>query len=176
MNLSKIIVFDTETTGFGHDDEIIQLSIIDGTGKILFNELLSTKNKTDWKEAEAVNHISPEMVKDKKHITEYKAILDKIFNDCESMVGYNISFDIRMLQQNGIELPEKKTYDVMKAFSEVMNIPSTKHIGSKKWFKLIDCARYYNFEKDENCAYHDALTDVYATLHCFKKIKSKYYL
>lgn len=33
MDLSKIIVFDTETTGLGQDDEVLQLSIIDGTGK-----------------------------------------------------------------------------------------------------------------------------------------------
>ncbi len=176
MDLSKIIVFDTETTGLGQDDEILQLSIIDGTGKVLFNELLKTKNKSEWKEAEAVNHISPEMVKDKKYLTEYKDLLNKIFSECEGMVGYNIVFDIRMLEQNGIAIPKKKMYDVMNAFSEVMNIPSTKHIGSKKRFKLIDCANYYNFEKDKNASYHDSLTDVYATLHCFKCIEPKYYI
>lgn len=39
----KIIVFDTETTGFNadEDDDILQLSIADGNGKALFNEYVN---------------------------------------------------------------------------------------------------------------------------------------
>ena len=33
MDMSKVIVLDTETTGLTSDDEILQLSIIDGNGK-----------------------------------------------------------------------------------------------------------------------------------------------
>lgn len=36
----KVLIYDVETTGLSYeDDEILQLSIIDGTGKVLFNEL-----------------------------------------------------------------------------------------------------------------------------------------
>ena len=39
---ARIIVFDTETTGVTEDDEIIQLSIIDGNGKTLINEYVTS--------------------------------------------------------------------------------------------------------------------------------------
>lgn len=35
---TNMIIFDTETTGVTENDEIIQLSIIDGKGKTLVNE------------------------------------------------------------------------------------------------------------------------------------------
>ena len=44
---ARIIVFDTETTGVTEDDEIIQLSIIDGNGKTLINEYVHPYWKKD---------------------------------------------------------------------------------------------------------------------------------
>ena len=61
---ARIIVFDTETTGVTEDDEIIQLSIIDGNGKTLINEYVHPYWKKDWAAAARVNGITPEMVKD----------------------------------------------------------------------------------------------------------------
>lgn len=59
----KVLIYDVETTGLSYeDDEILQLSIIDGTGKILFNEYIKPTYWTLWEQAEAIHHISPEMV------------------------------------------------------------------------------------------------------------------
>lgn len=58
---TKIIVFDTETTGVTEDDEIIQLSIIDGNGKTLINEYVHPYWKKDWAAAARVNGITPEI-------------------------------------------------------------------------------------------------------------------
>ena len=41
------IVIDTETTGLTPYDEILQLSIIDGNGKTLLNELYRPLNHTE---------------------------------------------------------------------------------------------------------------------------------
>ena len=69
----KIIVLDTETTGLSHEnDEILQLSIIDGEYNTLFGEYFKPKHTTNWDEAEKVNRISPEMVKNKLEIDNYK--------------------------------------------------------------------------------------------------------
>lgn len=60
----NIICLDTETTGLNHyDDEILQLSIIDGSGAILFSEYVKPVHHECWTDAEKVNHISPSMVK-----------------------------------------------------------------------------------------------------------------
>jgi len=66
------IIIDTETTGlYPNADELLQVSIIDTNGTTLFNEYLKPINAKTWRTAQRIHHISPEMVKDCKHITEY---------------------------------------------------------------------------------------------------------
>ena len=48
----NIICLDTETTGLNHyDDEILQLSIIDGSGAILFSEYVKPVHHECWTDA-----------------------------------------------------------------------------------------------------------------------------
>lgn len=84
---NRIICLDTETTETKETDEILQLSIIDGNGKTLFNNLIKPKNHTEWPRAEQVNRISPEMVKFKIGFTYYmKGIID-IIEAADLIVG-----------------------------------------------------------------------------------------
>ena len=69
---NKYIIIDTETTGFHpyDGDELLQVSIIDTDGNVLFDEYFKPQHRTEWKEAEQVNGISPEMVADRPAISE----------------------------------------------------------------------------------------------------------
>lgn len=83
----NIICLDTETTGLNHyDDEILQLSIIDGSGAILFSEYVKPVHHECWTDAEKVNHISPSMVKGCKPLfilcTYYSTHFRKCRHDC----------------------------------------------------------------------------------------------
>lgn len=166
----KIIVYDCETTGLDSDtDEIVQLSIADGNGKILFNELIKPSRKKKWDNAERIHHISPEMVKDKKTFRHYIAQVKKIFDNAELIVAYNNSFDngfIYECSQGEIDPCDKQNFDVMLEFAEIFG-EWNDYFQSYKWQKLITCARYYDYEI-ENA--HDSLYDVKATLHCFYKV------
>ena len=63
------LIFDTETTGLDPmRDEILQLSIIDENEDVLFNDYLKPTRKTEWPDAERINHISYMMVKDKMYV------------------------------------------------------------------------------------------------------------
>jgi DNA polymerase III epsilon subunit-like protein len=69
----KILVLDAETTGIPMsfddsstiDHEILQLAMIDGEGRILFHEYFKPKKHKVWPEAEAINGITPPMLKDR---------------------------------------------------------------------------------------------------------------
>lgn len=52
-NPSGIIVLDTETTGLNwEDDELLQISIIDGDGNTLINEYVKPYWTDQWEEAQ----------------------------------------------------------------------------------------------------------------------------
>ena len=63
----KRVVVDFETTGLDYEDEILQVTIIDQDYNVLINEHCKPTFKTSWEEAQRINHISPEMVRDKNN-------------------------------------------------------------------------------------------------------------
>lgn len=164
----KILCFDTETTGVKEDDEILQLTIMDlqdGEPNALYSEYFKPRFHDSWDDAMKVNHISPQMLQDKPYITSESKNFLHYFEEADVIVGYNVSFDIRMLKQclgNEVEIPEEKVFDVMAYFKE--SVPEGKH-------KLIDAVNFYC---PENMPWftkyaHDALADTGATLYVLKE-------
>ena len=167
MDKSKVICLDVETTGLScDDDEILQLSIIDGNNDVLFNEYIKPRQRKRWPKAQEVHGISYQMVKDKPTIDEHIPMLNKIIEDAEIIVGYNIDgFDIDFIRAAGVSVPvNKKTFDVMLEFAEIYGEWNDYH-GDYKWQKLATCAKYYNYEN--NGQFHDSLEDIRATLFCY---------
>ena len=166
----KIIALDTETTGFLHDDEVLQLSIMDEKGKNIFNQYFKPDHKTTWESAMAVNHITPEMVEKEKPISAYKESIEKILKEAKAIVGYNTGFDMTMLAQNGIQIPNEKKYvDLMGPFAEVYGQKNAE--GKPKWQKLITCAAYYGFSQDGE--WHNSQGDTAATMYCYQEMKKR---
>ena len=101
--LGKILVFDTETTGFRSDDEVLTLAVVDGSGTTVIDGMYAPARKSAWPDAEKINRISPTMVMGCPTILSQRAELEQMFNDPDTLlVGYNIEFDIRLLGQSGI--------------------------------------------------------------------------
>ena len=169
----KILCFDVETTGLSREeDEILQLSIVDGAGKTVFNEYIKPTRHESWDGAEAIHGISPSDVADKPTIEEYRDTLNDIFKDVQLLVGYNnIYFDNAFLKEAGIQISEDtKMYDVMLKFAPIYGEWDEMR-QDYKWQKLAKCAEYYGFHGDGQ--FHDSLEDVRATLHCFNSMISE---
>ena len=119
---NKYIIIDTETTGFHpyDGDELLQVSIIDTDGNVLFDEYFKPQHRTEWKEAEQVNGISPEMVADRPAISEKISEINAIIENSDTIIGYNTQFDIGFLKANGAIVPDDiDTIDVMEDFAEI---------------------------------------------------------
>lgn len=167
----NIICLDTETTGIDrHSDEILQLSIIDGSGVVLFDEYIKPLHHDRWDEAEKVNHISPSMVKDCKPLLYYFDVIQRILENADVIVGYNIhDFDLPFIFNAGIPYKAKENsvvVDVMLSFAEIYGEYNPR-FGDYKWQKLKVCAEYYSYSEDR---WHNSLDDAKATLYCFYKI------
>ena len=175
VDLEKIICFDTETTGLGSQAEILQLSIMNAADEVLFDEYIKPKHHLCWPDAEAVHHITPEMVADKEPIDAHHDRILEILDAARYYIGYNILYDIRMLKQAGIPMSpfhrkHVQVIDVMKNFAPVYGEINHKK-GGYKWQNLTTCARYYKYDWGSDKA-HGALADTKATLYCFKKMNN----
>lgn len=166
-SLSNFIVIDTETTGVDNQAEILQLSIIDGYGNKLWDKYYKPVHTTSWEQAQAVNKISPEMVAKCNPLILDKERIENLISGYDLIVGYNIPFDIRMCQQNGLSI-HKDIFDVMRAFARIYGEYNPKY-GSYKWKKLSECASYYGYEEDLNNL-HNSICDCLATLFCFERM------
>lgn len=167
---NKYIVLDTETTGLNAaEDEILQVSIIDNEGAVLFDSYIKPTQHTEWAEAERIHHITPEMVADGPTIAEVMPEINDILNRYDKIVGYNLKFDKAFLENNGAEFLSTEYADVMKMFAPIYGEWNDQR-GSYKWQKLTIAADYYGYDWSEHKEAHNSLGDCYATLHVYKEI------
>lgn len=169
-NPSRVICFDVETTGLKFDnDEVLQLSIIDGDYNVLFNSYIKPYYKKEWKSAEEINGISKDMVADAPYPHEIVNTIQEIVSSADTYVSYNGRFDIEFLENWGIVFGNqekgKKYYDVMLEFAPIYGEYNERY-GTCKWQKLGVCAAFFGYEFKA----HDSLEDVKATLFCYNKM------
>lgn len=159
------IVIDTETTGLNAaEDELLQVSIIDNEGVVLFDSYIRPTQHTEWAEAERVNHITPEMVDNSPTIEEVMPEINNILKRYDKIVGYNVRFDADFLKHNGAEFADNTNFvDSMKIFSLYFS-------ADNKRCKLTEAADYFCYDWSEHEEAHNSLGDCYATLYVYKKL------
>ena len=102
-------------------------------------------------------------------ILDHKEEIQEMLGNAETIVGYNLPFDVQMLLQSGLTLPDpKKTIyiDIMPPFSEKYG-ERDPFTGNIRWQKLITCAKHYGYDGE---GWHDSLADTKATIYCFWKM------
>lgn len=160
------VVIDFETTGFRPgEDEILQVSIIDGEYNVLLNEYCKPLKKDSWEDAERVHGITPQIVENALPFENYKAAVLEILNKANYVIAYNTGFEEGFLRAYGIEISQKKWVDPMLIFAEIYG-DYNEYYGNYKWQSLSKCANYYDYPFQA----HDSLEDVKATLYCYKKM------
>lgn len=138
--LSENIVFlDTETTGLGTDDEIIEISIIDKHGEILLDTLIKPV-KSIPASSSKIHNITNWQVRNSPTWPEiYQNYRDVVKN--KTVIIYNRKFDNRLLRQTcgkyRLTTPRIKTICLMELYSLYEGVIN-RRTGEYKWFKLID--------------------------------------
>ncbi len=163
---------DTETTGLNpEEDEILQLSIIDTNGELVYDSYFRPERHTSWEDAEKINRITPETVKNAPTIKEMLPLLNAVFADCGVIIGYNTGFDLAFLRNAGIEFREDiKVIDVQAMFMPIAGEWDWQQ-NRYKWQSLVKCAEYCGYKWNGEA--HDSLADVRATLYCYNALSEK---
>lgn len=171
--MSKIIL-DTETTGLDPFlDEIIELAAIDAdTGDVLINRRYGARARREWAGAERINHISPADVAGLPPLGWYKEDIE-IINGADLIIGWNVDFDIRMIEAAGIKIKPER-FDLMAADANVFG-EITPDRRSGKYRKLTDAAVWWGFDPQmadkryHVAEYHGALFDCAATREIYRR-------
>jgi len=161
--MSKIIFFDTETTGNEQKDSLIQLAYKSGDEQ--FVGLYKPEIKIP-PEASAVHHITNKMVADKPSFKDSGDLqkIKKLFEDDNSVVvAHNAPFDLLMIKKENIE---PKNYICTLKLSRYLD-PEEK-IGRYNLQYL-----RYLLDLDVEATAHDALGDVLVLEKLFERLKKK---
>jgi len=164
LHMNTYVIFDIETTGFGHSAEIIELAalkIIDGKVSDTFESFVKPSNPIPTA-ITALTHITNEMVENAPYIDEIlPAFLYFIEN--YKLVGHNIaSFDlpfIRRLLLNTPEIQLKNDY--------IDTLYMAKHKLTLNDYKLTTIANHLQVDVSNA---HRAMKDCYITFECFSKL------
>jgi len=93
-----VVILDTETTGH-RQAEVIELSIIDTRGKVLFDQLIKPRRMLMNKYAYRVHGISLDMLADKPTLPEVLDELSSVLDD-SMVLAWNAPFDHLMIQRS----------------------------------------------------------------------------
>ena len=163
------VIFDIETTGLDpEEDEILQISAINEHGEVLINEYVKPYNHASWPEAERVNHITGDMVREAGYFSSIRESVQRIMFTATELIAYNGAFDLAFLRKSWIVIPDVPYTDVMKEFAPIYGEWSEEK-QDYKWKKLAECASYYGYEYEA----HNSLEDVKATLFCYEQMRKK---
>jgi DNA polymerase-3 subunit epsilon len=87
MDREKVLFFDLELTGFYDHDEILSVTIVDATGKLIMDTLVRPVKKKKWKNTEKIHGITPDMVTDAPTLEELTPQIRNIFADAENIIA-----------------------------------------------------------------------------------------
>lgn len=170
FDFDNVVVFDTETTGTEPylGDEVVSISICDAYGNDLFSSLIKPRKKKAWPEAEAINGISPAMVKDAPYLDDAADDIRRLLCTGKLVVGYNVLFDIEFLREAGVVTSYLEAFDVMQEYAEVHGAQRSRYSGRYQYSRLSACALSYGY----SFLAHDSKEDAKATAYCFRALLS----
>jgi DNA polymerase-3 subunit epsilon len=152
--MERFAVIDTETTGFGKKDRVLEIAVVLVEGKEIVQEWETLINPERDISNSSIHGITPEIVSLAPTFAEISSEFSRII-DGTFMVAHNLSFDQRMLVQEFSRI--KKEINLGSGFC---TLQATK-------LKLEAACQEYGIT---NISAHRALTDARATALIFLKI------
>lgn len=139
-NPEQYIILDTETTGLGKNDVVVQIGIIDIDGNTIIESLVRpTQRKRISPEATAIHGIKMAHLKDAPTLLDMADDIDLLAKD-KTVIIFNAEYDDALLFQTLNQDGAKKyfrfnTECAMKRYSDFVNEWSEYH-GSFKFQRL----------------------------------------
>ncbi|OGI95172.1 hypothetical protein A2917_00770 [Candidatus Nomurabacteria bacterium RIFCSPLOWO2_01_FULL_42_17] len=161
--MSKLIFFDTETTGNEQKDFLCQIAYKST------DENFTGLYKPPFKippEASAVHHISNKMVEDKKSFKESGDLpkIKKLFEDKDTVViAHNAPFDLMIIKKEGIE-----------PANFICTLRLARYLDKEEKIEKYNLQYLrYLLDIEIDATAHDAMGDVLVLSKLFERLKNK---
>ena len=144
----QMLVIDTETTGLGSGDVILEIAAVRYSDaedpSVIFQSLIRPPaHITAWPEAQAIHGISPAMLQDAPSWIEVWPRLQELFAD-RQLASYNWEFEKRIIQATNrsweINDQSEPRFGIEPGICLMKTFCSWKDGDSGKWWKLVDAA------------------------------------
>lgn len=165
------VIIDTETTGLDLDAEVVEISIIDTNGHVLFDSIINPMGDIP-DDAVKIHGISKQ---EASQYPSFAEVLTEIRQIChqKNVVFYNKKYDKRVIDKS-CRIHNCQTTDswdaqflcAMESYADFKKTPNPKSSGYK-WHSLKNAANQLDIEVPENL--HRALPDALLTLEVIKK-------
>jgi DNA polymerase III epsilon subunit-like protein len=161
--MSRLIFFDTETTGNTEKDFLVQIAYKSKDGS--FTGLYKPEIKIP-PEASAVHHITNKMVADKPTFKEStdQMFIKKLFEENDSVVvAHNAPFDLAIIKKESIE-PKKF----------ICTLRLVRYLDKEEKIDRYNLQYLrYLLDLDVEAVAHDAMGDVLVLEKLFERLKNK---
>lgn len=135
---SDVLYLDTETTGLGVSDEVIDIAALDNDGRVLLNTLVKPHRLIPLIATE-IHGITNHMVTDAPDWPAVYTQLVDLFSRYKHVVVYNADFDRRLIGQSCashvLRPPQARWHCAMKRYAEFVGDQSSS-FGDYRWFNL----------------------------------------
>lgn len=167
----EFYVLDTETTGLGNRDEIIQIGIVDAGGNAVLDQLIKPSIPIPPGAAKVHGITDDDVINSPKFSSLYIKLSSLLAG--ETVIAYNMDFDWRMLQQTvaRYRLPDiriGKRDCAMKQYAKFKGKRSGQGRGYV-WHKLTKALAQESIALGNA---HNALGDALMTLELVRKMAS----
>lgn len=121
-----LLILDIETTGFGRNNEILQVAIMEAeNGTVLFDSYVKPQWTKDWYNTQKVNGITPVMVHNAPSICDIMPTIRSIVSG-KVICAYNMAFDQGFMPDNLYKAHDvvclMRTYQKVFALPKVVNL------------------------------------------------------
>lgn len=166
----RAVILDTETTGLGDADQVIEVAVIDIHGNVLLDTLcrhcLPGPIPPD---ASRVHGITDEMIKTAPVFPEIYGDLKAILQRASRVIVYNAAYDARLIEQTmsawGLENFESAPFDcAMLSYAAFWGEYNEYH-NSYRWQRLATAAARFGAETN---GAHRALDDARMALEVIR--------
>jgi len=141
-----VLYLDTETTGLGDRDEVLDIAVVDNAGRVLLDTLVKPRGSIP-RDSIAIHGIDDAKVRDAPTWPDVYPLLTDLLRNYRHLVVYNADFDRRLIGQScaahALTPPLARWHCAMKRYAAFAGERNLR-FGGYRWVNLSQAVQRLN--------------------------------